>query len=993
MKLKEFFSKNWPHFAVLAFVFIVACVFFQPQLQGYSVKQHDIVQWKGMSHETDAYREMTGKEPLWTNSMFGGMPTAQISTVYPGNYFKEIVNVYFKAIPNPIGGIILHILGFYILALFLRINPVVGLIGAIGFSFASYEIIILQAGHVTKFNAAAFLAPLLGAFIYSYRTNKWKGILFSSLFMTIELAMNHVQVTYYFLFVLLFVGIYFLYEAIVKKQIKSFLITSGGLVVGFLLAFAINIGNVALTADYAKNTIRGGNDVTLTPEGKSASNQSAGLDRDYITQWSYGKGETFTLLSPNVKGGGSFALGGSQFEEQLDNSDLSSEEISQLKNYSAYWGEQPFTSGPVYVGAIAVFLAFLGLVFLKTKLKWSLFAVTILAILLSWGKNFMGLTNFFIDHVPGYNKFRTVTIILILVELCVPVMAMLFLDLLIKERESLKAKKKQILIAIGSFVVFLLVLKFVGLGDNYQSSNDRKQISSIETNIREQIMSMDPAKLMSDYQLNVNDSKQVDTFIQQQAEPYYANFEKLKEVRSSIFNSSMNRTILFVLLAAGLILLFCFTTIPVAGLTVGLLLFVMLDELPVASNYLGSQEEGAGYKYWEETGKTNYPVSVNEADIQILETEESLNPLLKSKLEKARQEGTNKADELGYEGVARKNVIDSYVFMALNLETNYRVFDLNGGFSSTRASYFHKSLGGYHGAKLRNINNVFDYHLSKMNNKVYDMLNVKYFIQENEKGAVANPNPTALGNAWFVKKVEKYPTPNDEIRALGNKFLVVNKGLGRFLVNDEVKSEATIFGGEKLSYLIEGKDTISIPLSNGIQEGMDVLFVMDTNGVTNLIPAATLNSDTQSSFKTLVSLKLINAFNPSEEAVMLTSEASKLSSTNYSGEGSIKMISYLPNKLTYSATTKGKQLAVFSEIYYPDGWKAYVDGKEVEIRKVDYLLRGVELSNGKHKVEFVFDLPKYHTAYTVAASGSLILIFGFILLFYFDWKKRRTELK
>lgn len=990
MKLKEFFTKNWPHFAVIAFTIILACVYFQPQLQEYSVKQHDVAQWKGMAHEADTYREMTGKEALWTNSMFGGMPTTQISMMYPGNYFKNIANFYYRNIPNPIGGFILHVLGFYILSLFLRLNPIVGLLGSIAFSFASYEIIIVQAGHLTKFNATAFLAPILGAFIYAFKDHRWKGILFATLFMTFELAMNHVQVTYYFMFVLLFVGLYFLYEAIIQKQVKSFLITSSGIIAGFILAFAINIGNIALTADYAKSTIRGGNDVTITPEGSEAKNQSAGLDKDYITQWSYGKGETFTLLSPNVKGGGSYLLGGSHFEENLDNSDFTQTEIDELKNYPAYWGEQPFTSGPVYIGAITIFLAFLGLVFLKTKLKWALFAVTVLAIMLSWGKNFMGLTDFFIENVPGYNKFRTVTIILVLVEVLVPVLGVLFLDQLIKERQSIVDKKKQLLIAIGAFALFLIVVKVAGLGDHYSSSNDQKQLSGIETNIKKQLSSMDPNTLMTQYKLNINDPVQVDAFVKQQAEPYYTNFEKLKEVRESIFNSSMNRTIIFVLLAAGLILLFCYTSIPVPVLAIGLLLLVMIDQIPVAYQYLGTQEEGEGYKYWEETALSNYPVSTNAADEQILAIEESSNPIVKSKLSKARAEGTRKADELGYIGVARKNVIDSYVFMALNMETNYRVFDLNGGFSSTRASYYHKSLGGYHGAKLRNINNVFDFHLSKMNNKVYDMLNVKYFIQEDEKGAMANPNPTALGNAWLVKKIEKYETPNDEIRALGSQFKIVNKGQGQFIVNGEVKNEALIYGSEKIQYFT-GQDTITVPLSNGISEGMDVLFVMDTNGRTNLIPASTMAMDTKNSFKTLVSLKLVNGFNPSEEAVMLKSEASKLSSSKYSAEGKIRMKKYDPNEITYTADVKGKQFAVFSEIYYPDGWKAFVDGKEVEIRKVNYLLRGVELTNGRHEVKFVFDIPKYHTAYTIALVGSLILFGGIFAVFYLERKKKKTE--
>jgi hypothetical protein len=416
MDLKGFFQKNWMYLTIIGIMLIVVSAFFKPQMEGYGVKQHDIKEWKGMSNESDMYRQETGNEPLWTSSAFGGMPAEQISMVYPGNWLKAVTNQYFKLLPNPIGSIFLHFLCFLLLARFLKINPWVGLIGAIAFSFASYELIVIQAGHSTKSGATAFLPALLGAFIYAYRTNRMWGILLAGLFMSFELAMNHIQVTYYFLFVLLFIGIYFLYEAIKSKELKKFAITSAGMIGIFILSFIINSGNILLTNDYGKNSIRGGNDVTISSNGATATNQSTGLDRDYITQWSYGIGETFTLMSPYVKGGATEQIANSPFAEKIEESDRSPEEINNAMNGYSYWGAQPITSGPVYVGIIVCLLAFLSLFFLKDKIKWALFAVTILAIMLSWGKNFMGLTNFFIDHVPGYNKFRAVTIILVLVE-------------------------------------------------------------------------------------------------------------------------------------------------------------------------------------------------------------------------------------------------------------------------------------------------------------------------------------------------------------------------------------------------------------------------------------------------------------------------------------------------------------------------------------------------------------------------------------------------
>ncbi len=985
--MNTFFKNNWKHLAAIGVMLIITLVYFNLQFQGYGLKQHDIEQFGGASHEIQDYRERTGKETLWTNSMFGGMPSTQISVLYEGNFIKEVVDVYHKLIPSPAGIALMYMLGFYILMLCLRVNPWVGLLGSIAFGFSSYDIIIIQAGHNTKALAVAMMAPVVGAFIMAYQRNlKW-GVVLSSIFMVIELSMNHLQVTYYLGILLLGIGIVMLIESLRKKDLKHFFTATAGVGIAYVLALVVNLGNISMTNDYAKHTIRGGNDITITPDGTSnAANATSGLDKDYITQWSYGVGESFTLISPYVKGGGSVALGDSPFAEDVENMELSSEEQKGVMSSPVYWGEQPMTSGPVYIGVIVVFLALLGIVFLNNPVKWALLAVTVLTLALSWGKNFMGLTDFFLEYIPGYNKFRAVTIILVMVELCVPVLGALFLDLLIKEREHLKAKKKTFLIVSAVMVVFLIGVKAVGLGDNYSSTNDQTQVAGIESNIRQQLAGMDPATLMAQYKLDINNAAQVDAFVQQQSQPYVQSFEAMKKVRESIFNSSMNRSLLFVIVTIGLLVALFYSEVKSELIVIGLIALVAMDLIPVAKNYLGNKEEGNGYKYWTEKGNTLFPMTASNADYKIMENELALNPALKGKIAQAVREGNGKAAELELSGAPKRKVIDAYKFAALNRNTNYRVFDMSGGFNSATSSYFHKALGGYHGAKLRNIQNLFDFQLVNSNYKVYDMLNVKYFIQN---GTEAQPNPNALGNAWFVKKVSTLATPNDEIRALGSVIGIENVFQGTLLINGEVKKKSDVFTSDKIQYVIK-QDTLQVPMSAGLMEGMEAMFVMDINGKTNLVPMQTLEMDTAKSFLKLVKIKNKDEFNPKDEAIMLKSEFSKLGKSTFTGEGSIKMISYEPNAISYKSESSSEQLAVFSEVYYPEGWTATVDGKPVDIIKTDYLLRGIKVPKGKHTIAFTFDLPMYHKAGTMATIASILILLGLGGAIYTDRKKKNN---
>jgi len=986
--MKNFFQKNWPHFAVLAAFIVIMFFYFAPEFDGNRLKQHDVEEYIGMSKETQSFREKAHEEPLWTNSMFGGMPTIQISTLYGGNFFQQSSLWFLGFFGVPSGIFLLHLLGFYLLAMCMRIKPLIAFIGAVAFAFASYEIVVLQAGHNSKAMSVALMAPVVGAFIMAYRHNwKW-GALLSGLFMSYELANNHLQVTYYLAFLLAGLGVYELIQAIMTKEFKKFFITSGSVLAAYLLAVFINYGNISLTNDYAKHTIRGGNDVTINANGTPATNNTEGLDKDYITNWSYGVGESFTLVSPYVKGSASVQYQNSQFKDFIDESDLSQNEINTLMNGSivsgndfplfSYWGEQPMTSGPVYLGVVVIFLAFLGMVFIKDRSKWVFLSISILALALSWGKNFMGLTEFFIDHVPGYNKFRTVTIIMVLIELCIPIIAVMLLQRLYEAREEIKAQKRMFLIVSGIFVVVLLGVKMVGLGDGFITLREKDSENYLSTLSEEQkqmftinkIKQYDPQMLKQAIGVDVNNPEQLRGLVDYETDVLTNQYSTLRKCRSMIFNSSMNRSLIFAFLIIGVMALFFFTTLASEIIFVGIAILILLDLVNVDLNFLNNEkDEQDQFKYWASSPSVLYPLSPNKADNDIMAME-TMDPSVAKEVSAAEKVGKAKAAELEYLTADARRVIDSYRFSALNFATNYRVFDFDGGWSSTRASYFHKSLGGYHGAKLRNIQNVFDFHLARTNNKVLDMLNVKYIIQQES----LRPNPTAMGNAWFVKTIEVKETSNDEIRALGNKFDITNQGPGQLLVNGQPAAKASVYGSEDLQYLL-GRDTLIVPLSNGLSEGQEALWVRDTNGVTNLIPLFTMDADSLGSFKPLVKLKVSDEFKVREEAVMLKEFADLVVTYKFSGEGEITMKSYAPNKIVYKAECKGKQFAVFSEIYYPEGWKAFVDGKEVEIVKTNYLLRGVELASGKHTIEFKFDLPKYRQSNTLAIVGT-----GFLFL-------------
>jgi Bacterial membrane protein YfhO len=1005
MAITSFFKRNWIHFAAIGIFLVINLAYFSKQLQGYGLKQSDIAEHKGISREIAVYREHhNGEEPLWSNGMFGGMPSMQTSTIYHGNWFSEVITGFIKIFPSPLGIVLLYMLCFYAAMCMMKVNRWVAILGAVAFAFVSYDIVILAVGHNSKGVAIAFMAPVIGAFFFAYRRSWIWGAILSAVFMGFEMAANHLQVTYYLGFLLLGMGLVELVRAITNKTYMPFLKATAGIGVGYVLALVVNYGNIKLTADYAQYTIRGKNDLSINADGTSnAANSTSGLKRDYVVEYSYGLDESFTLLSPYVKGGGSMPMQNSPFAEDIEaNPDLTGAQLSTVMQSNFYWGNQS-NSGPVYIGVILVFLALLGMVYIKDPIKYAMLAVTILTLMLSWGKNYMGLTNWFLDNVPGYDKFRAVTIILVIIELCVPVLAVLFLDKLIKEREQIKVNIKPFYITTGAFLVFLIGLRFAGLDTTYLSDAEM-QVPTRQEQEKEwlkEIQAADPAQLAQNG-IDINNTQQIQSIIKQKVDEQEQQRETtvagLKIARQSIFNSSMNRSIGFAFLAAVCLFLLFKTSLPTAASMGALGLLIVIDLMGVSRNYLNNLDEGSGYKYWDAKLNTLYPNIAEEGDLAIRDAELKMNPGLKSALAAGRKEGERLADELDATSSEKRRIADAYEFSALNERTNYRVFDFSNPFNSARTSYFHKSLGGYHGAKLRSIQNLIEFHLSYTNNKVLDMMNVRYFLQpknpqERNSPLIMRPNPTAMGNGWFVKDVKVASNPNDEIRALGSKYILKNEGDGKLLINRQTTKGGPVYGSEKLQYLIPGiADTIPFGLSNGVPKGLEVFIVMDRNGAVSTVPQQTLDADTAQSFVKLLSYKVVSEFNVTQEAIVSKDVAKDLSQRSYKGEGNVTMLSYAPNKIVYNVNASDKGLAVFSEVYYADGWTATIDGKPAAIHRVNYLLRGLEIGKGKHKVVFSYDLPKFHKYNTYSMIASLLILLAMIGYGVMEWRKKKATI-
>ena len=815
--------------AILAFVLLSFAYFFPADIENRILFQHDTAAGAGAGQEVKEYYEQTGERSRWTNSLFGGMPMYQIAPSYDSTKSLQWVQkAYQLFLPDYVCLTFMLMLGFYILLRVFGIPVWLAGLGGIMWAFSSYFFILISAGHIWKFITLAYVPPTIAGIVLAYRGKLlWGGIL-TALFVALQITSNHVQMSYYFFFVILFfVGAYF-EKAWRTKTLPQFFKASAVLIVAALVGIAANVSNLYHTYAYSKETMRGKSELVQT--GDAAKQTSSGLDRDYITQWSYGIDETLTLLVPNFKGGASAALSQSETAMSKANPMYS----SLYGSLTQYFGTQPMTSGPVYVGAFVLFLFVLGCFIVKGPLKWALTGATFFSIVLSWGKNFMPLTDFFIDYVPLYNKFRAVSSILVITEFTIPLLAIFALKRLLEEPEILKQEKKPLGISLllTAGIALLLAIAPGSIGSGYVPAQEAQMLQNA---VNQQMI---PANELSGILAN------------------------LGEMRAELVSSDALRS--FIIIGIGCSLLWLYasgklrSSLTIAGITI----LCLADMWGVNKRYLNDAQFVPHSIRTETFTKTN-------------------------------------TDEL----ILQDTSLD---YRVLNFATS--TFDDNN------TSYWHKSVGGYHPAKLRRYQEMIEHHISPEMQAAYkaiataggemdsvdankfrilNMLNTKYFIfpAGQQRQTVPILNPHAYGNAWFVNKVQYVNNANEEIDAL---------------------------------------DSI-IPTETAV---VDARFKDVLKGTTE-------------SYKDSLS--------------------------------SIRLTSYTPNRLTYETNNAQDGIAVFSEIYYPDGWHVTIDGQPAELARADYILRTMYVPAGQHTIEMRFDPTSLHVTEGIAYGALALLVIGIIV--------------
>ena len=686
--------------AILAFIVISFIYFFPAITEDRILFQHDTVAGAGAGQEAKEYYERTGERTRWTNALFGGMPTYQMSPSYDSTEPLTFVQkVYHLFLPNYVWLTFIMMLGFYILLRAFGIPAWLAGLGGIIWGFSSYFFILIAAGHIWKFITLAYIPPTIAGIVLAYRKKYLLGGIITALFMAMQILSNHVQMTYYFLFVILFMVGAFFEDAWRKKELPQFFKATGVLIVAGLIGVSINLSNLYHTYEYSKETMRGKSE--LKYEGAAAKQTSSGLNRDYITQWSYGIGETFSLLVPNVKGGASVPL--SRSEKAMEKANpMYSSLYSQL---TQYFGDQPMTSGPVYVGAFVLMLFILGCFIVKGPMKWALLGATIFSILLSWGKNFMGLTDFFIDYIPMYNKFRAVSSILVIAEFIIPLLAIFTLKEILTKPELLKEKLKYIYISFG-LTGGLALLFAIAPRLFFPTYIPGNEMAALQNAL--------PADQLS---------------------PIIANLE---EMRVHLFTSDAWRSFFIVTIGTLLLLAYNAKKLKATWTVAAIALLCLGDMWSVNKRYLYDEQF----------------------------------------IPKSEQTAT-----------FRKTQTDELILQDPSLD--YRVLNFAGNtFEENNTSYWHKSVGGYHAAKLRRYQEMIDHHIAKEMQAAYqevataggqmdsvnsakfpvlNMLNTKYFIfPAGQQGqTVPIENPYTFGNAWFIDKIQYVNNANEEIDAIG----------------------------------------------------------------------------------------------------------------------------------------------------------------------------------------------------------------------------------
>ena len=711
----EKLKKLSPHLIVILLFIGISFVYFSPVLEGKRLDMPDIKNYIGMSKEVVDYREATGDEALWTNSMFSGMPAYQISTRSNGNLIQYVSKSLSLGIPRPANLLFLYLLGFYLLLLSLKVDYRLSAVGAIAFSFSSYFFIIIMAGHMTKALAIAYLPMVVAAVLYTYRGRMLLGGVLTALTVALELYANHLQITYYLVLILLLIGVVQFIKDLKANNLPDFAKRSGILILAALLASATAVTRLSTTMEYGTESTRGKSELT-----NNLDNKTSGLDKDYATSWSYGIAETFTLLIPNFYGGASQGelTTDSETYQAIKGAPNAKQLIKQLP---LYWGTQPFTSGPTYAGSIVMFLFIFGLLFVKSDMRVWILLATIMSIMLAWGKNFMPLTDLFLDYFPGYNKFRAVSMILVIAEFTLPLLGFVALNKFLTTDSDEKKKPLQLAFYIvgGLTLIFALMptlfFDFVGGQDANLAKNGWP-------------------------------------------------IDALQADRASLLSADAWRSFIFITLTFGLLWLTLRTDFKIPKILLWFTLFFL----------------GAFYFSFFEVAKHGglYAIVISlpiVLSIGVLKNNKEITYkqiciLLLGALILCDMWTINKR-YLNDDNFARKSKVEiPYQPTAADQkilrdkEPNFRVFNQSvSTFNDASTSYFHKSIGGYHGAKLKRYQELIENHISNGNMAVLNMLNTKYFITP--KGQVQQ-NPGAMGNAWFVDTINIVPNADAEIAAL-----------------------------------------------------------------------------------------------------------------------------------------------------------------------------------------------------------------------------------
>ena len=723
--------KFLPHFIVLILFVVISLAYFSPVLQGKKIFQSDIVQYTGMAKQQNDFRKSTGKETYWTNAAFGGMPTYQLGAKYPHNYIKKL-DLTLRFLPRPADYLFLYFIGMYILFLVLKLDYKLAFIGALAFGFSTYLIIILGVGHNAKAHAIAYMPLVLSGILLALKGNYLKGFILTTIAMALELVANHFQMTYYLLLLVLVIGLVYLIDSYKKKKLLNFFKGVGVLVVAVVFAIGLNATNILATKEYADTSTRGKSELTINSDG-SYKEANKGLDYDYITEYSYGKLESFNLFIPRFMGGGS--------SEPLPDNPKSMKAVMQLgaspqeanqilNQVPMYWGDQPIVAAPAYIGAIIVFLAILALFLIKGKLKWWLVAGIILSLLLSWGKNFSILTDYFIEYIPLYNKFRAVSSIQVLLELLVPILAVLGLQQFFFNSSITSEKKKKILlyasgISAGIAVVFIL---FKSILFDFSSPYDSYFIKDLGPDF----------------------------------------VDAMKEDRMSLFTNDAIRSLVLVVLSAGVLWFFLKAKLKQGTAIALFALLILIDLVGVDRRYVNSDD-------FVVARVMTHPFQENFADKEILK------------------------------------------------DTDYfRVYDVTlSPFNSGRASFFHNALGGYHAAKPARIQDVDNFYLSKGDIGILNMMNVRYIITKGKGGTkVPQRNPYANGPAWFVENVMIAENANEELLLLDSldtkRTAIIHQEFSQKLPLENIERDSTATISLKShapNYLVYESSTVSPQLA------------------------------------------------------------------------------------------------------------------------------------------------------------------------------------